>query len=67
MDLAFFYLMYKKLRSQQLWKYCDKCCNTFSKYLFSVVYINISKKKKHKPIIERKKKTLGTVATVPVE
>ena len=39
MDLAFFYLIYKKMRSQQLWKYCDnnKCYNIFSKHLFSVV------------------------------
>ena len=35
----FFYLIYKKSRSQQLWKYCDKnkCCNIFSKHLFLVV------------------------------
>ena len=39
MDLTFFSLIYKKLRSQQLWKYCDnnKWCNIFSKHLFSVV------------------------------
>ena len=37
--LSIFYLIYKKLRSQQLWKYCDnnKCCNIFSKHLFLVV------------------------------
>ena len=35
----FFYLIYKKLRFQQLWKYCDnnKCCNIFLKHLFLVV------------------------------
>ena len=34
----FFYLIYKKLRPQQLWKYCDnnKCYNIFTKHLFSV-------------------------------
>ena len=38
-DLVFFYLIYKKLRSQQLRKYCDnnKCYNIFAKHLFSVV------------------------------
>ena len=35
----FYYLIYKKLRSQQLWKYCDnnKCYKIFTKYLFSIV------------------------------
>ena len=36
--LSIFYLIYKKLRFQQLWKYCDnKCYNIFIKHLFSVV------------------------------
>ena len=30
-------------------------------------YINISKKKKHKPITGEKKKTLGIVVTMPVQ
>ena len=38
-DLTIFYLIYKKLRSQQLWKYYgnNKCYNNFTKHLFSVV------------------------------
>ena len=34
----FYYLIYKKLRSQKLWKYCDnKCYNIFTKHLFLFV------------------------------